>query len=89
VRDLIGTVDTEGAQIGVLPSFQAPTAGMRKAAANAGFYQSPWGKHPRIQLRTVGELLEGARIDYPPANVTFPPSGASGAGRGREHASAT
>ena len=44
---------------------------MRKAAANAGFYESPWGKHPRIQLRTVGELLEGARIDYPPANVTF------------------
>jgi len=25
---------------------------------------SPWGKHPRIQLLTVGELLAGKRIDY-------------------------
>ena len=71
VRDLIGTVGNEGAQIGVLLSFRPPTAGMRTAAASAGFYESPWGQHPRIQLLTVGELLDGARIDYPPANVTF------------------
>jgi hypothetical protein len=34
---------------------------------------SPWGKHPRIQLRTVGDLLAGRGIDYPHvtgANVT-------------------
>jgi DNA modification methylase len=71
VRDLIGTIDNEGAQIGVLLSFQPPTAGMVKAAASAGFYKSPWGDHPRIQLLTVGDLLDGARINYPPANVTF------------------
>ena len=38
---------------------------MRSEAAETGFYESPWGKHPRIQLRTVGELLAGKGIDYP------------------------
>lgn len=38
---------------------------MRSWAAGQGFYESPWGKHPRLQLLTVGELLEGKRIDYP------------------------
>ena len=37
----------------------------RQEAASAGFYESPWGRHPRIQLLTVGELLAGKRIDYP------------------------
>jgi hypothetical protein len=47
---------------------------MRTEAASAGFYSSPWGKHPRIQLLTIGDLLEGKRIDYPATtgvNVTY------------------
>jgi hypothetical protein len=46
---------------------------MRKEAASAGFYTSPWGKHPRIQLVTVEDLLTGKGIDRPPAqtSVTF------------------
>ncbi len=47
---------------------------MRKEAATAGFYSSPWGtKHPRIQLLTIAELLDGRGIDYPMSrgNVTF------------------
>jgi hypothetical protein len=46
---------------------------MRTEAASAGFYKSPWGNHPRLQILTVAELLEGKRIDYPhPAgNLTF------------------
>lgn len=46
---------------------------MRSEAAEAGFYESPWGRHPRIQLRAIGELLAGKGIDYPHvtgANVT-------------------
>jgi hypothetical protein len=39
---------------------------MRSEAASAGFYQSPWKRYPRIQILTVGELLEGKEIDYPP-----------------------
>ncbi len=74
VHELRGVVDREEAQIGVLITMQPPTRPMREEAASAGFYDSPWGKHPRIQLLTVGELLEGKRIDYPAttgSNVTF------------------
>jgi|BarGraNGADG00212_1021973.scaffolds.fasta_scaffold13563_3 site-specific DNA-methyltransferase (adenine-specific) len=73
VRDLRGVIEREQAEIGVLISFEEPTAGMRSEAAEAGFYESPWGKHARIQLRTVGQLLAGQGIDYPHvtgANVT-------------------
>jgi site-specific DNA-methyltransferase (adenine-specific) len=71
---LWGVIEREQAQIGVLITFRQPTAGMRARAADAGFYESPWGKHPRLQMRTVTELLEGKGIDYPHvtgANVTI------------------
>lgn len=73
VRDLRGVLERERAEIGVLLSFEKPSAGMRSEAAEAGSYESPWGRHPRIQLRTIGELLDGKGIDYPHvtgANVT-------------------
>jgi hypothetical protein len=83
LRDLLGVLDRERAQIGVLISLQEPTREMRKEAASAGYYPSPWGtKHPRLQLLTIEELLSGAKLDYPPsrANVTFKkaPKAASG-----------
>ena len=65
VRDLRGVIEREEAAIGVLISMQEPTKPMRTEAASAGFYESPWGKHPRIQLLTIEELLNGARIDCP------------------------
>jgi hypothetical protein len=39
---------------------------MRREAASGGFYESPWGKHLRIQILTIEELLEGKTIDMPP-----------------------
>jgi site-specific DNA-methyltransferase (adenine-specific) len=74
VRDLVGTITREKAEIGILISMAEPTRDMRKEAASTGFYKSPWGTHPRIQLLTVQELLDGKRIDYPPSqqvNATF------------------
>jgi DNA modification methylase len=65
VDGLWGVIEREQAEIGVLISFAEPTKGMRERAAEAGFYESHWGKHPRIQLRTVGDLLSGKGIDYP------------------------
>ena len=65
VRDLRGVLDREQAAIGVLISMQDPTPRMREEAASAGFYQSPWGRHARMQLLTIGGLLKGERIDYP------------------------
>jgi len=73
VRDLSGVLQREEADIGVLLSFEAPSAGIRAEAADSGYYDSPWGRHPRIQLRTIRELLDGKGIDYPHvtgANVT-------------------
>jgi site-specific DNA-methyltransferase (adenine-specific) len=67
VRDLRGVVDREKAAIGLLITMEAPTAPMRKEAASAGFYDClAWNtKHPRLQILTVGELLEGKTIDAP------------------------
>jgi len=68
VRDLRGVIDREGAAIGVLLTMQKPTRPMMKEAASAGFYESPgWDrKHPRLQILTVEELLNGKTIDMPP-----------------------
>ncbi|MHB1355087.1 MAG: DNA methyltransferase [Anaerolineae bacterium] len=74
VRDLHGVVDQEGAAIAVLISMQEPTDPMRSAAAGAGYYVSPLGsKHPRVQILTIAELLDGRKIDYPSqgVNMTF------------------
>ena len=70
VRDLRGVVEREDAAIGVLICMQEPTSHMRTEAAAAGFYDSPWGSHPRIQILTVSDLLDGKRIDYPAVEGT-------------------
>ncbi len=67
LRDLRGVLEREDAQMAVLISMEPPTKAMRSEAAAAGFYKSPWGKHPRLQLLTIGELMRGAKVDYPPA----------------------
>jgi hypothetical protein len=77
VRDLLGVIGREKADLGVLLSFEEPTKAMREEAAAAGIFETPWGKHPRIQLLTVGELLEGKGINYPRtsgSNVTLKPA---------------
>ena len=67
VRDLRGVVEREEAAIGVLLTMRKPTQSMHGEAASAGFYDSPWGtEHPRLQVLTVQELLEGKKIDMPP-----------------------
>jgi site-specific DNA-methyltransferase (adenine-specific) len=74
-RDLRAVIEREEAAIGVLLTMQKPTQPMKREAADAGFYQSPFGgKHPRLQILTVEELLAGRKVDMPPirqVNVTF------------------
>lgn len=66
IHELRGVIDREEAQIGVLLSFQTPSAGMRAEAASGGYYDSPFGgRYPRLQLLTVGELLDGKTVEYP------------------------
>jgi len=74
LRDLRGVLERERAEIGVLLCLEEPTKPMRTEAASAGFFESPWGRHARLQVLTVSELLDGKRIDLPPAqgvNVSF------------------
>jgi hypothetical protein len=76
LRDLGHVVQRENAQLGVLITMAEPTQPMRTEAASAGFYHSDYfGRdYPRLQIRTVGELLAGKGIDYPAiggGNVTF------------------
>jgi len=67
VRDLRGVLDREKAAIGILISLQPPTAPMETEAASAGFYEHKTNeqKFPRLQLRTVKELMEGKGIERP------------------------
>ncbi len=75
VRDLIGVLDREKADIGVYVSFAEPTKPMEREAAEAGFYTSSDGsRYPRVQLLTIKDLLEGnARVQRPMhvRDVTF------------------
>ncbi len=74
IRDLGHVITREQAELGVLITLQDSTQPMRTEAAGAGFYQSAWGKHPRLQILTIAELLDGKRVDMPPlrqVNVTF------------------
>ena len=66
-------MDRQKAEIGVLLCMEEPTTPMRKECASAGFYTSPWGKHARLQILTVEDMLTGKTIDRPPAqtSVTF------------------
>jgi len=67
VRDLRGVLDREKAAIGILISVQPPTREMQAEAASAGFYEHKVNKlkYPRIQLRTVKELMTGKGIERP------------------------
>lgn len=67
VRDLRGVLDREKAAIGILISLQPPTREMQTEAASAGFYEHKMNKqkYPRIQLRTVKELMDGKSIERP------------------------
>jgi site-specific DNA-methyltransferase (adenine-specific) len=76
VRDLVGTVAREKADLGALLTFTKPTRPMREEAASAGFYTSVMGgKHPKVQILTIAELLDSKGIDYPSrsqrADLTF------------------
>jgi site-specific DNA-methyltransferase (adenine-specific) len=67
VRDLRGVVEREKAAIGILISLQPPTDPMETEVASAGFYEHKMNKqkYPRIQLRTVKELMTGKGIERP------------------------
>ena len=73
IRDLIGVLSNEHAEIGVLITLDQPSRDMITAASTAGFYQSQfWQKsYPRLQILTIEQILAGAMVQMPPETGTF------------------
>jgi DNA modification methylase len=74
VRDLIGVLTREKAEIGVFLCFEEPTKPMLREAAEAGLYKSTDNTtYPRLQILTIQQILDGKQPDYPlhRRDVTF------------------
>ena len=71
VRELSDVVRKTDSAIGVLISLEEPTKPMRIEAADTGFHTSAFNgqKFPRIQLRTIEQLMAGVAIERPSWNV--------------------
>lgn len=67
VRDLVGTLSRESAEMGVFITLEEPTGPMKTEAASAGMYQSPgWNKaFPKVQILTIAELLADPHRPHP------------------------
>ena len=76
VRDLVGVVEREQAAMGLFISLEPPTRDMRQEAASAGFFHSDlWAREfPKVQLRTVGEMLSGNGFELPPRPADYQPA---------------
>lgn len=65
IRDLGHVVERENAKIGVFITLTDPTGPMKKEAVAAGFYETPYGKFPKLQILTIAELFDGKRPQMP------------------------
>lgn len=73
VRDLIGTVETQKAQMGVLITMAEPSPGVLDAVNHGGTYKWPMNNqtYPRFQVLTIRELLSGKRPKMPPPMLPY------------------
>jgi site-specific DNA-methyltransferase (adenine-specific) len=65
VKDLITTIDHEGAQMGVFITLLPPTKPMVARAAAAGFYEAGGRTYPKVQILTIEQLFDGKRPEMP------------------------
>ena len=73
VRDLIGTIESQGACMGVFVSMNEPTRGMLDAANHSGTYRHPSNgqSFPKVQIISVAGLLAGQRPLMPPTLLPY------------------
>ena len=55
----------ENAKIGVFITLADSTGPMRTEAVKTGFYETLYGKYPKIQILTIRELFEGRQPNIP------------------------
>lgn len=65
VRDLKGTMEREGAALGIFLTLNPPTREMEKEAASAGFYETGGRKFPRLQILTAAQVIDERRPQVP------------------------
>ncbi|MCB1257507.1 MAG: restriction endonuclease [Microthrixaceae bacterium] len=66
VRDLAGTVKSQGAQMGVFITLAPATKGVTDAVNHGGVYTHPGGQtFPVLQHITVAELMAGKKLKLP------------------------
>jgi len=65
VRDLAHVVGREKAKIGVFITLADSTGPMRTEAVKAGFYETLYGKYPKIQILTIDDLFNGKQPNIP------------------------
>jgi site-specific DNA-methyltransferase (adenine-specific) len=66
VSDLRGVMEREKAPLAVLITLREPTGPMIREAAAAGFFDTPFGKFPKLQMATVADMLAGKLPKLPP-----------------------
>jgi len=73
VRDLVGTVEQQGADMGVFICLTEPTKGMREVENASGTYA--WAADertfPKVQIVTIAQLLAGRRPKMPTAFLPY------------------
>ena len=76
IRELKGTVERENASMGLFITLEPPSSPMTTEAISAGLYHSDlWQTDfPKIQIRTVEELLAGNSFQMPPHQPVYQPS---------------
>lgn len=76
VRDLVGTVESQRAEMGVLVTLEEPTRGMVDAANHSGLYTWEWNgaTFPKVQIVTVAQLLNDERPNVPPTLLPYMPA---------------
>ncbi|HEY3297295.1 MAG TPA: site-specific DNA-methyltransferase [Armatimonadota bacterium] len=66
IRDFEACIGREKASMGFFISLETPTKGMYQEAEELGFFESPSGrKIPKLQIRTIKELLDRKDFDFP------------------------
>jgi len=74
IRDLNGTVDREkNAVMGVFVTLEPPSHQMELEVMELGDYHSVGfnRSYPKIQILTIEQLLDGARVQFPGADTTL------------------
>jgi len=70
IRDLIGVMDREKAELSIFITLEHPTTKMDEEANIKGFYKFPLGgEYLRVQILTIEELLKGNKPKLPPLKI--------------------